>query len=105
MKKPRCGVHRGFRTGLEMEQGVALLQLPIDDVWRVCPFPHSFWPRGRVAAHSLLQTSSYPIRIIPKLFPLVKQREFFLKLVQVLVPNSIKCHNGIFVGRIIRIES
>ena len=75
-----------------------MLQPPIDDIWRVCPFPHFFWPKGRVAARSLLQISSYPMYIIPESFPLVKQRIFFHEFVQVFIPKAVERHNGIFMA-------
>ena len=70
----------GDLCALTKEQGAALLQLPIDNIRRVCPFPHFFWPKGRVAARSLLQILSYPMYIIPESFPLVKHGAFFYEL-------------------------
>ena len=74
---------------------------PSSSIWRVCPFPHFFWPKGRVAAHSLLQTLPYPTHIIANLFPRVKQLVLLQKFFQVTFAEPVKCHDRILKSRFI----
>ena len=77
---------------------------PSSSIWRVCPFPHFFWPKGRVAAHSLLQTLPYPTHIIANLFPRVKQLVLLQKFFQVTFAEPVKCHDIILKSRFIGLQ-
>ena len=75
---------------------------PSSSIWRVCPFPHFFWPKGRVAAHSLLQTLPYPTHRYSKFIPACKAAGSSPEVFQVTFAEPVKCHDRIlkscFIG-------
>ena len=103
MKKPRCAcivVKRSINRNGERH----LNRSPSTGIWRVCPFPHFFWPSGRVAAQSLLQMQSYPTLIIADSFLYVKNWILLHQFFKIFFTNPIKRHNRIFEIRVIRIQ-